>query len=371
MRSEYGDIKKLFETNLGRGDWKPENTGKSVIIYPPTIDWSWMKQRPQHIMEQFSLHGYEVYYCNKTQSSKALYTTVNSNLKVVHNNNYFITHVVPKLKEQNRKIILWVSWSKLHMFIKHYSPSFIVYDYIDDFKVWRPFHGKMVRCANVVVASSRVLQKQVTDQFPKKKCYLVRNGCDIRHFKRSVRLPKPTELKSHKGKIITFMGAWADWVDHELVEKIAVAFPSALVLIIGVEFNTKVKIKKPNVVFLGYRPFNKLPRYLQHSSVCIIPFKIKDVSVAANPIKMYEYLASGKHVVSTDIPEARNIPSVHIGKDHSSFINKLKLILDNKIPFNNQEVDKWLEQHTWKKRFYNIMNILKQSGRSNIKFRRK
>lgn len=67
-----------------------------------------------------------------------------------------------------------------------------------------------------------------------------------------------------------------------------------------------------------------------------------DVSVASNPIKMYEYLASGKHVVSTDIPEARNIPSVHIGEDHTSFINKIGYILHNKIPFNNKEVEGWL-----------------------------
>lgn len=363
MITEYNDIKKLFEPNCYSSNFEPDNTGKCVVIYPPTIDWGWMKQRPQHIMEQFSLHGYEVYYCNKTQLDEALYTTINPNLKVVHNNYHFIKNVLPKLKEQKRKIILWVSWSKLHLFLKHYSPSFIVYDYIDDFKAWRPYHDKMVRCANVVVASSDVLQSQIKDQYPLKKCCLVRNGCSIKHFNRSSRIPKPTELKNHRGPIITFMGAWADWVDQELVEKMAVAFPSALVIIIGVEFNIKAKIKQPNIVLLGYRPFNKLPQYLKHSSVCIIPFKIQEVSVAANPIKMYEYLASGKHVVSTDVPEVRNIPSVLIGKDHDSFINKVGLILESKIPFNKKEVDGWLVQHTWEKRFIEIQKIFKNSKR--------
>lgn len=365
MISEYNDIKKLIKPNCLNSSFEPDNTGKCVVIYPPTIDWGWMKQRPQHIMEQFSLHGYEVYYCNKTQLNKALYTTINPNLKVVHNNYHFINAVLPKLREQKRKIILWVSWSKLHLILKQYSANFIVYDYIDDFKAWRPYHDRMVRYANVVVASSDVLQNQIKLRYPRKKCWLVRNGCNVKHFNRSNRIPKPTELKSHKGPIITFMGAWADWVDQELVNRVALEFPFALILIIGVKFNTKVKIKQPNITFLGYRPYRKLPQYLKHSTVCIIPFKIQEVSIAANPIKMYEYLASGKHVVSTDIPEARGIPFVHIGKDHDLFIKKVRFILDDKIPFNKKEVDGWLEQHTWEKRFSTIQKILKCSTHLN------
>ena len=117
--SEYDDIKHLFVNTMNDHlSDIPKADLNTVIIYPPTIDWDWMKQRPQQLMEQFSLHGYTVYYCNKTQSKTELYTALNPNLTIIHDNNYFIKNMIPVLKGQGQKIVLWVSWSKLHSFLK-------------------------------------------------------------------------------------------------------------------------------------------------------------------------------------------------------------------------------------------------------------
>ncbi|MEW6172562.1 MAG: hypothetical protein AB1510_05765 [Bacillota bacterium] len=85
----------------------------TVIVYPPTIDWSFMKQRPQQLMQQFADHGHQVFYCNKTQFEDRILEQVQPNLTVVHNNKTFIQDVVPELKKQDNSILLWVSWSKL------------------------------------------------------------------------------------------------------------------------------------------------------------------------------------------------------------------------------------------------------------------
>ena len=362
--SDTDDIKKLFRINsydhtLNR---MPKRSDY-IIVYPPTIDWGWMKQRPQHLMEQFSLNGFDVYYCNKTQSRTSLFSAVYPNLYVIHNHNYFIGNMIPMLKKQGKKILLWVSWARLHTFLKAYRPDFIIYDYLDDFDVWKPYHNDMVGKANIVVASSTALHQQIQQHFPDKKCYLVPNGCDTAHFARPVHLKKkPYEFGKHDGPVITYIGAWAHWIDQELVYKAAEEFVNALVVIIGAELGTKVCRDRSNLKYLGYKDYNSLPQYLHCSTVCLMPFKIQDMTMAVNPIKMYEYLASGTPVVSTDIPEARNIPYIYIGKDHASFIHQIRMILDGEIEFSQHEADVWLKKHTWEKRFMDILVLLKENG---------
>lgn len=359
--SDYNDIKHLFLKNTTFNSLElPKLTSDTVVIYPPTIDWNWMKQRPQHLMEQFSLHGFSVYYCNMTQSRTELYTAISPTFTLVHNNHYFIKNMIPLLKQQGKKILLWVSWSKLHFFLDEYCPDFIIYDYLDDFSTWHPYLKPMIDAADIVFSTSTALQIQIETQFPQKPNFLIPNGCDLEHFKRGKKTPPPPEFANHKGPVITYCGAWAKWIDHTLVNKIAMEFPDALVAIIGAEFGSRVGCEIPNLKYLGYKSYSNLPAYLSHSSVCIIPFLIDDITVATNPIKMYEYLASGTPVVSTDIPEARSIPSVHIGETHAAFLEKIRLILCQQITLNKATVDRWLLQRTWEKRFDEIFVILKK-----------
>lgn len=356
--NEYNDIRHLFASVTEEWTKEADSDSGVVIIYPPTIDWSWMKQRPQQLMESLSLNGLDVCYCNKSQSKTELYSQINPHLTIIHNHRYFLTHQIPEFKKKGKKIILWVSWSKLHSFLDAYRPDFIIYDYLDDFAAWKPYLRPMIEKADIIVTTSTLLREQINKEYPHKPHYFIPNGCDLPHFKTDVKMKKPQELISHKGPVITYSGAWAKWVDHELVYLIADTFKEAQVMIIGPEFGTTVNKNISNLKYLGYKSYNELPAYLQHSTVCLIPFLLDDITVATNPIKMYEYLASGAPVVSTDIPEVRNVPSVFIGQSHESFIEKIRLILDNKLSFNKDEVYRWLTAHSWDKRCTDIITLL-------------
>lgn len=361
--TEYNDINPMFS-----GSYESEYQDKiisssdKIVIYPPTLDWDFMKQRPQQLMEQFSRNGYDVFYCNKTQTKTELFTAINPSLRIVHNNFKFIKEIVPKLKSMHKKILLWVSWSKLHLFLDQYQADFIVYDYLDDFSAWEPYLKPMIDKANIVITTSQILKEQMSKEFSYKQCFLVPNGCDTDHFSMKKHSEKPLEFKNHTGRIITYSGAWARWVDHVLVNSIANTFSDTLVAIIGVEFGSSVEKSISNLKYLGYKSYNDLPSYLQYSNVCIIPFLLNQITLATNPIKMYEYLASGTPVISTNIPEARNKPSVYIGESHADFIEKIRMVLDNKIGFNGSEVYPWLEMHTWASRYAVISNILHEYG---------
>ena len=130
--------------------------------------------------------------------------------------------------------------------------------------------------------------------------------------------------------------------------------------IMASEFGVSVPKQIPNIKYLGLKQYDQLPPYLQHSTVCIIPFLINPITVATNPIKMYEYLASGTPVVSSDIPEARGVPGVYIGKDDKDFVDKIGMILRKEHDFNYDEVYSWLKTHTWERRFEKIHSIINE-----------
>ena len=356
---EFNDLRPLFSTASYPGKI-PTADSEIVVIYPPTIDWSFMRQRPQQLMEQFALHGYTVYYCNKTQLKTEQYTIIQSNLVLIHDNAFLTNQIIPYLKSLNKKILVWASWAKLYPFLDAYQPDFVVYDHIDDFPDWRPYLAPMVMRADLITTTSAVLQGQIAKAFPEKPNYLIPNGCDLRHFWPQGTMERPHELENHNGPVITYSGAWAKWVDKDLVCEIAAKFPSALVAVIGVEFGATVERNIPNLRYFGYKPYQELPNYLQHSTVCIIPFLIGEITVATNPIKMYEYLASGKPVVSTDLPEARGVPGVYIGKTRDEFLSQIDRILKGAETFDKEKVNIWLARHTWEERFNEISRILKK-----------
>jgi glycosyltransferase involved in cell wall biosynthesis len=80
------------------------------------------------------------------------------------------------------------------------------------------------------------------------------------------------------------------------------AFPQ-IVLIGNADVNTSRLTAEPNIHLLGPKPFAELPRYVAFFDVGIIPFLVNELTSAVNPIKLREMLAAGCPVVSTALPE--------------------------------------------------------------------
>src|SRR5258706_236920 len=80
-------------------------------------------------------------------------------------------------------------------------------------------------------------------------------------------------------------------------------------------------LEHDNIHFLGVRPFEQLPSYNRAFDVAIIPFVINELTESSNPLKLFEYLASGLPVVSVNIPEvARHGDVVGVALNHREFI---------------------------------------------------
>src|SRR5207249_3841258 len=131
---------------------------------------------------------------------------------------------------------------------------------------------------------------------------IVHNGCEPGHF---AERPQRVYVDRQRRPIIGYYGAIAEWFDTDLVLQLAGEIPSALILLVGADTAGVGEATRqiPNIVMTGEVPYNDLPFYLHAFDVCILPFKINELTLATNPVKAYEYLSAGKPVVSVDLPE--------------------------------------------------------------------
>ena len=131
-----------------------------------------------------------------------------------------------------------------------------------------------------------------------------------------------------RGKpIVCYYGALAKWFDYELVKKIAATGKYSVVLF-GIKYDESFDENLPEPVedlyFLGPRDYHVLKYYARASDVLTIPFKISDITRSTNPVKVFEYMALHKPIVTTDMNECHKYDSILIGKSHEDFLAKLE-----------------------------------------------
>ncbi len=180
----------------------------------------------------------------------------------------------------------------------------------------------LIKHCDQVVVTSGWLKDRVAPQRP--NAALVRNGCDFLYFSTP---PKLVYRPKTGGKVIGYIGAIAEWFDVALVKKIAQRFADHQVLLIGADtVNAADKLKDcSNVVFLGEKPYRELTHYLYAFDVCLLPFVVNQLTLATNPVKVYEYLCAGLPVVCTDLPEISQFGSlVSPARNHDDFLRAIE-----------------------------------------------
>jgi len=220
----------------------------------------------------------------------------------------------------------------------------------------------LVRKSSLTIASAKVLYEKIVKI--KSNCIYIPNASDFGHFNKAAQtMKKPKEIETLKHPVIGFIGAIFDWIDTDLLCKMAQAHPEYSILLVGPVNSGLDELKKhPNIVMVGAKNYQLLPKYLASMDVCLIPFKINKLTRASNPIKMYEYLAAGKPVVSTALPEICNNASevVYIGKDREDFIKKVERVVNETEDkaMISRRID-YARDNSWEKRVKTIEALLR------------
>jgi glycosyltransferase involved in cell wall biosynthesis len=165
--------------------------------------------------------------------------------------------------------------------------------------------------------------------------YLVRHGVDFTHFRRALdpSTKVPEELANLPRPVIGFHGLIADWVDIEMLAHIAEAFSEGSLVLVG-KTTTDVSLlaRLPNVHLLGRKPYAELPVYCKGFDVALNPFRMNELTLNSNPLKVREYLAAGLPVVSTPVPEVIRMNCCRIAASNDEFVQEIERALENPGP---------------------------------------
>ncbi len=247
----------------------------------------------------------------------------------------------------------------------------IVYYCVDEYTAFtgaasglKEIEEELFRKSDLVVVSAEKLFED-KKQF-NKNTFIIRHGTDWNHFRKALDTETkiPGEIKDLPRPVIGFHGLLADWVDFELIKKVAEHFKIGSVVLIGkiaVDAERKIKILDgvSNIHFLGRKPYAELPAFCKGFDIALNPFAINDLTLAANPLKVREYLAAGLQVISTDIPEVRILEHCLIGETDEDFIKKIEFALENPKP--REEISDSIRHESWDAKIDELRGIMLKS----------
>lgn len=206
--------------------------------------------------------------------------------------------------------VLWVYGPHVAPLIRDLPRSFLIYHCVDK---WSAFEGhdagfmdacerELCERADLVVASAEDLAERCSRY--SKNVHYVSHGVDHAHFAKALEEgPLPDDLRGIPTPRIGFFGLLHEWVDLELIGRLADALPYHFVLIGAGNQDVSALERRSNVHLLGRKPFAMLPAYSRGFDAAIVPFRMTDLTVSVNPIKLREYAAAGLPIVSTGLPE--------------------------------------------------------------------
>lgn len=261
--------------------------------------------------------------------------------------------------------------------LKHIKFSNVYYDCVDDHasftglinkEVVEQMEKELMEQSDVCFATANQLledRRAWSNNF-----HLVQNGAEFEHFAQvqTSQLLVPWDIENVKDhSIVGFIGGISDWIDLQIIEDAAKQLPNVTFVMIGpVDTNIESIKKQKNVIFLGSKPYNQLPNYIQSFDICLIPFKINKLTKSVNPIKMYEYLSAGKPIISTPLPEVvlfKDVIEIVSSKDE--IVKAINDILEHGAQYNSdvaihsrQEIGR---QNSWNSRWLKVEKLIKKT----------
>lgn len=156
-------------------------------------------------------------------------------------------------------------------------------------------------------------------------------GVDASHFGRarlaSTAVPEP--VASLPGPVFGYVGVIDERLDYGLIEALARDFPDASVVMAGplAKVTREELPDLPNIHWLGQQPYDALPALVKGFDVCLMPFALNEATRCINPTKTLEYMATGKPIVSTAVPDVVRhfTPVVSVAHDQAGFLDAVAL----------------------------------------------
>jgi glycosyltransferase involved in cell wall biosynthesis len=277
---------------------------------------------------------------------------------------------------------------KEYIFINYFNPVMIptlkiskaqnlmnIYYVVHDIRLskYMQKHGEkaqedLLAKTDMVLVSSKHQFKRLFRQ--SSRMHYFANAVDYSFFEnaRTKEIPKPYDLLNiGQTKVIMFCGYLSSIrIDYKLLKLVCETYPQYLVVIIGT-YEEKDLIyhgleQIPNLIILGNRRYESMPSYIKCAHVTIIPYLCNELNQSVYPMKLNEYLAMGKPVVSTHFsPDLDSFAEVvYISSSYQEFLNNIEIALHEDSEIRISQRLKLANSNNWSRRADHLNFLIEQ-----------
>jgi UDP-galactopyranose mutase len=255
--------------------------------------------------------------------------------------------------------LLWYYTPMALQFTAHLSPRAVIYDCMDELAAFKgaPAALKMLEAdllgrASLVFTGGQSLYEAKKHQH--RNIHPFPSSVDVAHFARARQpLPDPVDQSSIGHPRLGFFGVIDERFDIALLRDVADARPNWQFIMIGpvVKIDAATLPLRPNIHYLGGKPYSELPQYIAAWDVALMPFARNESTRFISPTKTPEYMAAGKPVVSTSIRDVvrpygdRGL--VRIADDADAFGEACEAAMEEDPMVRRSRFDAYLSRMSW------------------------
>ena len=299
------------------------------------------------------------------------------------NNQIIARHIRWAMKAFNVKNpILWLYSPYQFELVGKFGEKISCYHNYDEFSdfinnvriknLLQEFDNQLSKRVDLVFCTSRPQMERRKRVNP--HTYFVPNGVDFELFNKALdpNLALPDDIGRIPHPIIGFAGMLGFHIDVKLLLRIAESYPDCSLVLVGPdrlpnsEHLKKLKARK-NVYFLGFKPLEKLPEYIQAFDAALIPYILEGHVLSGYPQKLHEYLAGGRSIVATAMPELQPFSHyVRIAQTQDEFV---VLIRDALTDYDDQTIQRRValaRVNTWEHRVKDYYRILEEFAGNQV-----
>lgn len=370
---------------------------KSIICFGGEDWWYHHPHSKNHLMRRFARAGNKVIFVNSISmglpslSNKDFLPRIRRKLKsyakLARNTSEGITVVSPATipfygnaaaRYVNQKLlltqigalmrrkkmnepILWVAIPTAAQIIGRMNESLVVYQVSDKYdankedhttnpETIRRLHEYAIEKADIVLYSGRKLLSEATIGLD--KSFLLEQAVDFQHWSRvgNNELTVADEIDALPRPRVGYFGAIEPWlIDQELIKRASVERPEWQWIFIGNLARGTDLTTLPNVHFFPPVPYDELPRYAAGFDVCVLPWETEHTFTSyGSAIKVREYLATGKPVVISPLPEYETMSDVlRIARSRDEFIKLIDDALNETGTVKKEARQAAVQNGTW------------------------
>ena len=284
--------------------------------------------------------------------------------------------VLPYLRQAMRRLgferpILWFYFPHAVSVLDRIPHKLAFFYLIDDYsafegvpRTYPVLERELLARADLVAALSQSLYDSRRSLC--REIHLVRPGVFAEHFAKAQdgQSSVPEDIRGLRRPVIGYYGALHK-LDMQLIQAMATARPHWSFLFIGPFQGYQGADVSPlgelqNVHLLGARPHESLPNYLRGVNVAILPVQVNQLTLNMCPLKLYEFLAAGKPVVSADLPEVRAVAGdlVKTARNATEFIRRIEECLAEDDPSLVKRRTALADQNSWEARFAMLETLI-------------